>query len=190
MEEPMNVKDDAGAQSRLTARLAVTTRPLGCKCKLCVNACENKPGWFLPGEAEKAATLLGIDMPTFFKRKLMVDWWENWPVGRNGNSREVFLLSPALVGESAGVEAPGNPSGKCVFLKRGKCEIHAAKPHECRMYHHDEPRAESDSRKKRITKAWAQRQRQKQVSDLLGRKPVARAWSGGFFGGIFGMLGL
>lgn len=173
---------------KLNEGLGVTATD--CACKSCVGACESKPGWFLPGEAEKAAALLGMDLPTFFSQKLMVDWWENWPVGKNGNSREVFVLSPALVGALVGEEAPGDPRGRCVFLKRGKCEIHAAKPHECRMHIHDETRAECDARKLRITKAWAPRQQQKHVSDLLGRKPEARAWSGGIFGGIFEMLGL
>lgn len=170
--------------------LGVAARLLDCKCKLCVGACESKPGWFLPGEAEKAADLLGMDMPAFFQKKLMVDWWGNWPVGKGGNTRHVYVLSPALVGEDAGEEAPGDPRGKCVFLKRGKCEIHAAKPHECRMHIHDEPKSECDERKLRITKAWSMRRQQHYVADLLGRKPVAREWTGSLSGDIFGMLGL
>lgn len=154
-----------------------------CKCSACKGACEYKPGWFTPGEAEKAAELLGMDMPSFFKTKLMVDWFENGSGSAGARAgKNVFVLSPALVGEEVGTEAPVDPRGKCVFFKRGQCEIHSAKPFECRMMIHDEPHGASHVRHLVAAKFWVKHQRQ--IRELLGRKPEAKEYSGGGFMGM------
>lgn len=151
-------------------------KSLGCTCRRCVSACRCKPGWFLPGEAEKAAALLDMTLPEFFRKHLMVDWWERWRgVHGKEDSRDVFVLSPALVGEAPGTEAPGNPRGQCVFLKNNRCSIHAAKPYECRMYVHDDADKQVSDRKEHIVAAWADKG--PQIVALLGREPVAEEWS-------------
>lgn len=45
-----------------------------CRCNVCKQACEFKPGWFLPGEAEKAADYFDLDFWEFFNAFLGVDF--------------------------------------------------------------------------------------------------------------------
>lgn len=63
-------------------------------CERCRRSCGHKPGWFLPGEAEKAAEFTGMTLPEFFRAYLAVDWWEGEP--------DIFLLSPAIAGAEPG----------------------------------------------------------------------------------------
>lgn len=143
-------------------------------CTTCRAGCTRKPGWFLPGEAEKAAVHLGMTLQEFFDAYLAVDWWEGEP--------DIFLLSPSIVGEDTGTEFPGNPGGACVFYKEGRCQIHEVKPFECRDFwcgspglstvHHD------------TAHAWAAHQGQ--IRGLLGREPKSAAYEGG---GLLGWLG-
>ena len=136
-----------------------------CSCNSCQNACKYKPGWFKPGEAEKAAELKGLPLEKFFKDHLAVDWWESDP--------DIFLLAPATDLSGTGIEYPSNPKGKCVFYKKGKCSIHEAKPFECREYHHTEK--DLNGRHEKIAMTW--KRHQKQISDLLGWEPVAAQYS-------------
>ena len=129
-----------------------------CECESCKAACENKPGWFLPREAERVADFLGKSMDELFQERLGVDWWIGY--------EPTFVLAPALLGEPAGTEYPGNPRGKCIFYKNGRCEIHPVKPFECREYIHDEPMNE---RHHDVAMAW--KPHQEQIKKLLGRKP-------------------
>jgi Fe-S-cluster containining protein len=158
-------------------------RPEDCTCPDCQSACQSKPGWFLPGEAEGAAALLGVSLAELFRTKLAVDWWE----AGDGTDDDVFVVAPALVGHPAGEEYPGDPRGRCVFYVKGRCQIHAAKPHECAMAHHDvPPTGEVRARHRRVAMAW--RDRQPQVAELLGREPEAAGYGSfaGLLGSIFG----
>ena len=129
-----------------------------CSCEKCKSACRNKPGWFLPGEAEKVAAYLNISLLQLFQDKLAVDWW----VGDD----EIFLLSPSLANENAGTEFPGDPRGVCVFFVDGLCTIHPVKPFECREMIHDEG---NNGRHEEVANAW--KSHQDQIIELLGRKP-------------------
>jgi Fe-S-cluster containining protein len=100
--------------------------PESCTCGECVAACEEKPGWFAPGEAAAAAALLGLPPKEFFDRYLVADYW----IERDGP--DTLVLSPAWEGAAPGARAPSHPLGRCVFLDGGRCRIHAAKPLECR----------------------------------------------------------
>jgi Fe-S-cluster containining protein len=156
--------------------MAGCTRESG-TCERCRHGCTHKPGWFLPGEAEKAAELLGMTLPEFFGAYLAVDWWEDTP--------DIFLLSPAIAGEEPGTEFPGNPRGACVFYENGRCRIHRAKPHECREALCDgsgSPSIHEDT-------AMAWKEHQGQVAELLGREPEAEPYDGSLFGGLSGLLG-
>ena len=95
-----------------------------CSCKDCARACKIKPGWFLPGEAEKAAKLMGMPLKKFAQKYLTIDYF----------TLEVNALQPAIkVSYSEKDYIPmGLNSGRCVFLTEDdKCKIHAAKPYEC-----------------------------------------------------------
>jgi len=117
----------------------------------------------MPGEAERAAELLGIDLPELFRTRLAVDWYEGTP--------DIFVLAPALVDEPTGTEYPYNPEGRCVFLTiNNRCGIHAAKPFECAALGHDNG-INLHANRDAVIAAWAQNQQQ--IVDLLGREPQA-----------------
>ena len=135
-----------------------------CTCSVCSGACSYKPGWFLPGEAEKAAKFMKMSFQKFFKEYLAVDWWNGPEYGQ-----ETFLLTPAIVGHPAGGEYPSMPTGVCVFFQDNRCVIHAAKPFECQMYWHGETGAKT--RHKEVAEAW--KEHQEDIAKFLKRKPVA-----------------
>lgn len=152
--------------------MSATKRP-ECNCDKCQQACQRVPGWFRPGEAEKAAALLGLSLPAFFKRYLGVQWWEA--------ERPTFVLAPAIVDRmEPGHEYPSNPRGQCVFFEEGRCAIHAAKPHDCAFTNPCLP--QTDERAAMLTRDRARtvtlwKRQQGQIRELLGRKPRAAAWS-------------
>lgn len=151
-----------------------------CSCTSCQSACTTKPGWFLPGEAEKAAALKAMPLRDFFTTYLGVDWFE----GMGGNDT-VFLLAPAVKSMTPGDMYPSNPRGECVFFVDGKCDIHDAKPHECREYLHGQSQEVIRARHETVSKAWSSQQAQ--VVELLGREPEEASFEGGgLFGNLFG----
>jgi Fe-S-cluster containining protein len=127
-------------------------------CDRCRSACDRKPGWFLPGEAEKTAEYLGLSLLELFREHLAVDWWDA--------VEPVFLLSPAVRGNKAGQEFPGDPTGSCVFFEEGRCRIHRAKPHECAVSWCGGCPPDTH-----YTTATAWEGHQDQIRGLLGREP-------------------
>jgi len=101
-----------------------------CSCDRCIKACANgNPGWFLPGEAEKAAELLGINFDEFKRQYLVIDFWCT-PDG------DCEVLAPAKVNTQylGRMVSWGYAfeKGRCVFLnEQNLCRIHKAKPFEC-----------------------------------------------------------
>ena len=143
-----------------------------CACDECKALCRKTPGWFLPGEAERAAALLGMEMKEFFRRHLVVDYW----VG-DGDPRALAptkRFDPVLgaghryiAGDVVSFAYPFIP-GTCVFLDEEEhCSIHAAKPHECRMAYGC--RSDPDMREahKRVVRAWNRSEHQNQIDALL-----------------------
>jgi Fe-S-cluster containining protein len=160
--------------------MTTCTRESG-TCERCRYGCTHKPGWFLPGEAEKAAEFMGMTLPEFFAAHLAVDWWESEP--------DIFLLSPALRGEEAGTEFPAEPRGTCAFYEEGRCRIHPVKPRECR----DALCTDTGPSSVHEDTAMAWKDHQGQVAELLGREPEAAPYGGGLFSGLadlFGSMGL
>lgn len=101
---------------------------IDCACEKCVGACKQTPGWFLPGEAEKAAEHLGIPFDEF-KKKLIKDHASN-PRAPDAP----YIYSPRKSCDDAHeVRFIGSQRahGACVFLIDNKCSIHAVKPYEC-----------------------------------------------------------
>lgn len=159
-----------------------------CSCESCVSACRYKPGWFMPGEAEKAADLLNMELPDFFKQYLGVDWWTNRDSEQvvEGQQGEIFVLAPATLNMDSGDMYPGNPRGQCIFLKGGRCSIHSVKPFECRRYMHDEDDQSIRDRHIEIVKAWSSHQ--PQVTELLGREPESEDMHSSGLGGLFSIM--
>lgn len=142
-----------------------------CSCERCQAACRRTPGWFRPGEAEKAAELLGLPLKKFFRRYLGVNWY------CNDDGSDTFVLAPAIHGMTPGTEYPSSPLGRCVFLtNEGQCQIHAAKPWHCS---HGNPCTFNEDAHKRATARtvtlW--NRNQKDIAVLLRRKPAARQTS-------------
>lgn len=163
----------------------LSTAPLGtCSaesgtCHKCQGACQVKPGWFMPGEAEKVAEYLGLSLQELFDTRLTADWWE----AGDGLDEDTFLLSPGVVGADTGTEFPANPEGKCVFFTVGRCDIHAVKPFECREHWCGEANSKVASRHLSVATAWTEHQGQ--IEQLLGREPEAETYYGG---GLLGSL--
>lgn len=144
--------------------LPLLTDTIDCDCEVCISACRNKPGWFLPEEIKPAADLLGMTEQDFFNQFLAVDYY--------GNPEHFdFVVAPATVNIESGKEYPLDPTGKCVFLTEdNKCKIHAAKPYECKQYDHrkklDDAARESH---KKVSEAWISHK--EKITQLLGREP-------------------
>lgn len=150
---------------------------IGCKCTPCQDACKSKPGWFLPGEAEKLVDFFGLNFEEVFKKKLAVDWWE----ADDRFENDVFVLSPNVVGGDPGEEFDSDPNGVCVFYVNGECSIHEVKPFECAEHIHTESREEIAERHMGVARAWENEQ--DQIEELLGRKPMSSQYNS-----IFGMF--
>lgn len=140
-----------------------------CSCSDCQGACQNKPGWFLPGEAEKSADLLGVTLPELFRTRLGVDYWCS-----TGENQDIYLLSPAVRSMDPGTVFGGDPRGVCTFFKDGRCEIHAARPHECREYLHGDGYDVIQARQGATARAWKTEAARFQIEELLGDKPESR----------------
>jgi Fe-S-cluster containining protein len=101
-----------------------------CTCEECIGACKNTPGWFLPGEAEKAAAALGMTYGDF-RELLIAEYW-----GNGEDAPPTFVLSPRKkeVDRDRAVAsfAFGAKPDRCIFLDANdRCRIHSAKPFEC-----------------------------------------------------------
>ena len=118
------------------------------------------------------ATFMGLSLPELFASHLAIDWWEA--------DEPTFVLSPGIIQhgvEYVGSEVPGNPLGRCVFYKDGRCSIHEVKPFECRAYHHDFTREQSAANHRAAFEAWVGAEHQKQIAELLGREPSSASYS-------------
>jgi hypothetical protein len=86
------------------------------------------PGCFAPGEAEVVAEFLGIDFAAFRDQFLTIGVWDD-------ASRTIYYWRPRALQEpmltDGWSEAIPGRRGPCVFLKEGRCTIHAIKPSEC-----------------------------------------------------------
>jgi Fe-S-cluster containining protein len=168
MQRSARKQQEQQPEQRLSEqRNNLTEEQKSCQCETCSKACSWKPGWFLPGEAEKAAKFMKMSFKEFFKKYLAIDWWNGKKVGE-----ETFVIAPALTGQPTGEEYPANPTGACIFFVNKKCSIHGAKPFECQMFWHGEtPTSHGKDRHKQVADAW--RDHQNEVEQILGRKPAA-----------------
>lgn len=107
---------------------------LGCVRRgLC---CRSSPGWFAPGEVEKAAAALDMSPDDFVRKYLVID-----SIDVDGQLAEVFV--PVKMGRGNKPLAP--PATRvdrlyrmlrspCVFFKDSGCQIYDVRPLECRHY--------------------------------------------------------
>jgi Fe-S-cluster containining protein len=152
--------------AKLTRTKRAKKAQRSCACYKCKGACRSKPGWYLPGEAERTAKLLGISLQELFDKYLCVDWYEwfnDW-----GDSHDTFLLAPATTKTDPGGISHYWNTGICIFLKNWHCTIHGAHPHECRKYSHVSRRRDNHRRHKAVAVAWDKPEHQEQIKALLG----------------------
>jgi Fe-S-cluster containining protein len=107
---------------------------LGCiRRGLC---CKSNPGTFAPGEAEKAAELLGLTPDQFVRKYLVV-------TSATVDGEEVPMFTPVKLGQENKPQIkPGTPAdrlyymfrGPCIFFKDNGCRIYEARPLECIRY--------------------------------------------------------
>jgi len=150
-----------------------------CVCKSCVGACSVKPGWFMPGEVEKAAAFLHMTAQDFFDKYLAVDYWTS-------EENPTFILSPAIVGIEPGEMYPMNPHGQCVFFKDDRCSIHPVKPFECRELACNDTRATTQPRHDAVAEAW--KGHQKEVLALYPEASMPDMTMMDLFSMLFGAL--
>lgn len=125
-----------------------------------------------------------MSLQEFFKGSLAVDWLE----ADEESDEPIFILAPAIDGETPGEEYPGRPIGRCVLLTEdGKCSIHATKPRECALAHHDHTKKEATATHIEIGRMW--KDHQQQVRDLLGREPETAPMPYSPFFGLLGLFG-
>jgi Fe-S-cluster containining protein len=138
---------------------------MDCSCDRCQSLCHRKPGWFTPQEIELVARKLNVAIEDLFKDYLTID-----AVLIAGADRPtgVYVLAPAIVGRKSATIADPTARGSCVWLKNGKCDIHAVKPAECRATDHSTSGRDSDMLRASILKQWVPYK--KFVQNLYGRK--------------------
>lgn len=149
-----------------------------CVCDKCRTACVHHPGWYMPGEAEKTAAALGMELKDFFDLYLVVDYW----IGDQGN---IYVLMPATKQYPAGSVVPFDPDGECVFFRNQRCNIHDNKPFECSLYMHSDTRDEVRQRHEDVAKAWDTPEHQAKIVQLLGHDPEPPEFN---FGDVLSIL--
>ena len=127
---------------------------MDCNCDTCKNACNYKPGWFSPEEIEKVAKFFDLTVKETFDKYFGIDWWEE-----GEDLPETFVIAPATEVMPPGGMYPGNPVGKCIFYKDGKCSIHAVKPNECKFYDHTKNYDDCHENKKSVVREWTRNQK-------------------------------
>ena len=141
----------------LLSLLEVVMDRVECRCEICKQLCKKRAGWFLPGEAEKAAELLGMEFKEFFRKYLGVDYWMDTVAGNT------YVLAPATSGMNPGSMYGFLPFGACVFLTQDElCMIHDAKPYECAVADHNGIQGGAHEA---VAMAW--RDHQEEVNKLL-----------------------
>lgn len=99
--------------------------------------CKNTPGWFAPGELEKAAEHLGMTPDEFANNYLVIDGYELPELGWVKVFAPVRLNrfnEPAMPPLSEVDDIYRYLNGPCIFYKENGCEIYPARPMECRSY--------------------------------------------------------
>ncbi|MCS6913719.1 MAG: YkgJ family cysteine cluster protein [Myxococcales bacterium] len=98
--------------------------------------CKSSPGWFAPGEVERAAALVGLSPDAFVRAYVVID-----QVEIEGQRVEAFV--PVKVGrDGLPLHQPGTRVDRlyrmlrspCIFYDGQGCRIYPARPIECRRY--------------------------------------------------------
>ncbi len=132
-----------------------------CTCAKCVECCERRPGWFKPGEAERAAALLNMSLQEFFDQYLVIDYWAQ-------SKENILLLMPRQKGyrRKRLSFSCALRTAECIFLEQGLCKIHEAKPFECKATMGCVKDVEVTGWHEDAAMAWNNPEAQQQIKDL------------------------
>lgn len=138
--------------------LAEEPAPHPCPERGCIRrnlCCRTSPGWFAPGEVEKAAKLLEMEPDAFARAYLVIDHAEV-----DGQTVEVFAPlklgrdgEPQLTPLSRADRLYQMLRGTCIFFNGDGCNIYGARPIECRHYVCTNPPEENLSHES-IARMW------------------------------------
>jgi Fe-S-cluster containining protein len=141
----------------------------GAKCCGRGRCCENAPGWFAPGEMEKAAEWMGVPPEQFFAKYIVLQAVRlpNEP----GNPMVEAFVPTKVDAKGEPLEGAGRRSsrvyqymnGPCVFYKDRLCAIHPVRPLECRRYFCEQPESQNITHEE-IGKLWYDAWRESQKS--------------------------
>src|SRR5262245_10787832 len=134
------------------------TEPTSCMCPTCQSYCMAKPGFMMPGEADKIAEYLGLSTRELFQRYL---------VAEHSLDGSMMVLLPAGASQRPGTAVPAvDGPGRCVFLtEAGLCAIHRVKPRGCALVDHSQPPEEKHAIHEHIGNSW--REFQEDILNLL-----------------------
>ena len=94
-----------------------------CACHTCRTACETMPGSVHPDDLPRFATMLGLEVDSVeFMR---------WFVAHFVASDGVIGVRNGRIVRVGSIVPRQRANGHCVFLKEGRCSIHAASPFAC-----------------------------------------------------------
>ena len=107
-------------------------------CLQCGECCKSNPGWFAPGEIEKAAKYLSMITEEFVGKYLVIDCIELPGYGK------VEAFVPLRMNKFN--EPARKPltrvdyfyryfNGRCIFYNNESCDIYPCRPMECRGYY-------------------------------------------------------
>ncbi len=99
--------------------------------------CKNYPGWFGPGEIEKSADFLNLNVDDFVREYIVIDgidlpdkgWIDVFtPVRIDRYGKPAWPPATRVDGIYKFFRGP------CIFYKHNECEIYPVRPIECKSY--------------------------------------------------------
>lgn len=126
-----------------------------CSCTACQKLCLGTPGWFLPGEATRAARFLKMTLQEFFDTYLILEYWVG---GLHGEDQ--YVLSPrreAQKGKKVVGWGDSFLESPCRLLTETGCKLSLRfRPAECRLTFGCKERQAQPSREV-IMRVWARK---------------------------------
>ena len=124
-----------------------------CDCPDCRQACQNSPGWFLPGQIEPLARVLGRSPQELFRACLALGTTQ-MPTGK----RMLGVMPHKLrdfkkPGQIWALNELADP-GRCIFYEHGKCAIYDVRPYECSRMHHSHTARQTHELRHFIVRQW------------------------------------
>ncbi len=118
-----------------------------CDCHKCQRACTLKPGLFHFKQMEKLVKYFKKPIKKIFNQYLGVEYLTT-------TGKMTLVLAPSTLLMEPGEYYPFINTGKCIFFKNNRCEIHKVAPYECQFYVHDMDKNLAKQKRYEIIKSW------------------------------------